>query len=804
MLRNYFRISLRNLKRNKGYAIINILGLSMGIAICLLIFLVISFETSFDNFHKKKDRIYRVLTEYHHADSKEIFYGRGVPFGFPNAIRSGLKQVGETATIFADHDVQLNIPGPDNNTPKKFKEENGVFYMTPSFFKIFDFPLLSGSYESLSDPDNTMITEETAKKYFGDWKDAIGKTIRINNSYTVKVSGILAEPPANTGFPLKMVISYGTGFTKRFLNSTDFDGTSSGNGCYVLLSPHASASEFNSQLIAFSKKVKSPDNKDVQVAQPLKEVHYDTQSGDYSGKTISRKLINGLWMIAGFILLIACVNFINLSTAQAVNRAKEVGVRKVLGSNKWQLQLQFLSETFLIVLASITISLIFAMIALPYINHLLELSIQVDQANVYSILSFLLIISFSVTLLAGFYPSIVLSGFNPINALKSKLTARASKGFTLRRGLVVFQFIIAQSLIIATLVIARQMTFFTSQPLGFDKNAIVNIPVPQDSIGNSKLDFLRKQLKGVHGVQNVSFNSNTPVEDNNDNWTNLTFDHALKQTDFYSIFKEADHEYIPGFKLPLVAGRNLNPSDTINEFIVNEMLLRNLGIKDPQLALNKEISLGGHAKGPIVGILKDFNTRSFRDDLAPLIIASYKRNYSEASIKLESKDLTGSMSLIEKKWNETFPDFVFEYKFLDEKVESFYKQENRLGHLYKLFALIAIFLSCLGLYGLASFMAVQRIREVGIRKVLGATGAHIVYLFSKEFVILITIAFAIATPLTWYFMHQWLQNYPFRIELSWWIFMIGGVASIIIALITVSFQAIKAAIANPVTSLRSE
>ncbi len=455
MLKNYFRISLRNLKRNKGYTIINILGLSMGIAICLLIFLVISFESGFDQFHKNKNRIYRILTEYHHADSKEIFYGRAVPYAFPNAIRSSFKQVEKTAGIFSDNDVQMNIPGENNKSSKKFKEEHGVFYVTPDFFKIFDFPLLSGSYESLADPDNALVTKSIAEKYFGNWKDAIGKTVRINNLYTVKVNGVLADVPANTGFPVKVVISYGTGFTKRFLHSTDFDGTSSASGCYVLLSPNASAAAFNNQLIAYSKKVKSPDNKDVQVIQPLREVHFDTQAGDYSGKTISRKLINGLWMIGAFILLIACVNFINLSTAQAVNRAKEVGVRKVLGSNKWQLKLQFLSETFLIVSASIVLSLILAILVLPYINGLLELSIGINREIGYAILLFLIIIAVSVTLLAGFYPSIVLSGFNPINALKSKLTAKASKGFTLRRGLVVFQFIIAQSLIIATLVIAK-------------------------------------------------------------------------------------------------------------------------------------------------------------------------------------------------------------------------------------------------------------------------------------------------------------------------------------------------------------
>lgn len=804
MLKNYFRISIRNLRKNKSYAVINILGLATGIAVCLLIFLVISFETSFDNYHKNHSRIYRVLTEYHHADSKDIFYGRGVPLGLPKGLKISFKQIEEVAPIYADYDDQLIVFDNNNSSVKKFKEDKGVFYTVPAFFNIFDFPLLAGTYETLNNPNNVLLTKDIAEKYFGDWKNAIGKTLKLNNTNTLKVSGILANVPANTDFQLKVVISYGTGFTSNFINATDWDNTGSNFGCYILLPSNISAAGFNNQLIALSKKLKSPDNKDVQTIQPLQGVHYDTQAGNFSGKSISQQMINALWLIAAFILLIACVNFTNLSTAQAVNRSKEVGVRKVLGSNKWQLQLQFLSETFLIVLASVICSLIIAWFALPFINNILELSVGINLSNGISILLFLLIILFSVTGLAGFYPSIVLSGFNPINALKSKLASKSNKGISLRRGLVVFQFIIAQSLIIATLVIAKQMAFFTSQSLGFDKNAIVNIPIPTDSMGISKIDYLRKELKAVNGIQTVSFNSNTPVEDNNDNWTNIKFDHATKQTDFYSIFKSADNEYLPGYKLPLIAGRNIEESDTIKEFLVNEMLLRNLGIRNPQDALNKEINLYGHVKGPIVGVLKDFYTRSFRDGLAPLIISSSKSDYNEASIKLDSKELTSSMHSIEKIWGKTYPDFVFEYKFLDDKVESFYKHENQIAHLYKIFAIIAIFLSCLGLYGLASFMAVQRIKEVGIRKVLGATGPHIVYLFSKEFIILILIAFFIATPLTWYFMNKWLQNYQFRIELSWWLFLAGGIVSIIIALTTVSFKAIKAAMANPVTSLRTE
>jgi putative ABC transport system permease protein len=804
MIRNYFRISFRSLKRNPGYAAMNILGLAIGIAVCLQIFLMINYETSFDNFHINKDRIYRVLTEYHHADSKDIFYGKGVPFGLPNTIKSSLNSIEEVAPVWAEYNDQVQITNGQNGLLNKFKEEYGIFFTTPDFFKIFNFPLVAGSYESLKDPNNALLTQETAEKYFGSWKEAMGKTLKLNNTEPLKVSGILANIPANTDFQFKLLIAYGTGFTGKFVHSTNWDGTYSSFSCYLLLPQNISLSGFDNQLKALAKKRKSPGNKDLQIIQPLKAIHYDTKAGDFSNKTISHELINALWLIASFILLIACVNFINLSTAQAVNRSKEVGVRKVLGSNRRQIQWQFLTETFLIVLSSVLFSLVITWLAQPSLNRLLEISLSFSMTNLLMIGLFLLILMVMVTLLAGFYPSIVLSGFNPIQALKSKLTAKAQKGITMRRGLVVFQFIVAQSLIIGTWVIARQMTFFINQPLGFDKNAIVNIPLPTDSVGISKFGYLKKQLKSVAGVQDASFNSNTPAEDNNDNWSLVYFNHAEKPTEFYSIMKSADNDYVPGYQLTLTAGRNLQISDTIKEFLVNEMFLKNLGITNPQDALNKEIGFSKTAKGPIVGVLKNFYNRSFRDDLASLIITTDKSQYNQVSIKLNAKELTASMSGIEKLWNEVFPEFVFEYKFMDDKIESFYKHENQIAHLYRIFALMAIFLSCLGLYGLASFMAIQRIKEVGIRKVLGATGAHIAYLFSKEFILLISISFAVAAPVSWYFMHRWLQNYPFRINLSWWIFLAGGLVSIVIALATVSFQALKAAMANPVNSLRSE
>ena len=815
MFKNYFKTAFRSLIRNRNYTIINIAGLAVGIAVCMMIFIIIQFQTSFDNFHSKKDRIYRVLTEYHHEDAANIAYGKDVPFPMPTGLKTTFPQIEQVAPIFASQNDQLLIPDINGTMVKTFKEQRGVFFTEPSFFKMFDFPLLAGSYASLKDPNNVLLTKEIAEKYFGDWKTAIGKTIKIevggyifeHGTEILKVSGILATIPANTDFQLKLVVAYGTGFTGSLMaKSTDWeDRTNSDFGCYVLLPQNISADNFNQQLRAYSRKMESPDDKDSHVIQSLSAVHYDTQTGNYSNKTISRQLLNVLWLIAAFILLIACVNFINLSTAQSVNRAKEVGVRKILGSNKTQLQIQFILETFLIVSIAVILAAVITILALPSVNQLLELSLSFSILNNPAIILFLLTVTIVVTAFAGFYPSVVLSRFNPVNALKSKRTANTTKGISLRRGLVVFQFIIAQALIIGTLIIVQQMNYFMNQPLGFDKDAIVNVPFRVDSLRLSRLDYLKKQLLSVNGVQSVSFSSNTPVEDANDMLSTFKFNHATKETDFKAILKFADNEYLPAYKLPLIAGRNLQRSDMVREFLVNESFVKNLGIKNPEDILNKEISIwDGQIKCPVVGVLKDFNDRSFRQDLSPLLITTDIVMYNQAAIKLSTTNTSSTLQSVKTIWEQTFPNFVYEYRFLDDKIDSFYKQENQLTQLYKIFAAIAIFLSCLGLYGLASFMAVQRIKEVGIRKVLGATAGSIVYLFSKEFIILIAIAFAIATPLAWYYMHQWLQDYAYRINISWWLFAAGGLVAIMIALITISFQAIKAAVANPVKSLRTE
>ncbi|HNP21822.1 MAG TPA: ABC transporter permease [Panacibacter sp.] len=819
MFKNYFKTAFRSLARNRNYTVINIAGLAVGIAVCMIIFMIIQFQTSFDAFHSNKEGIYRVLTESHHADAGNITYAKNVPFQLPGGLKTAFPQLQQVAPVYASHNDELQVVDDNGKPVKNFKEQSGVFYTSPSFFSIFHFPLLAGSYESLKDPNNVLLTKEVAETYFGDWKSAVGKTIKITGYYSMgaalfqfpaeslKVSGVLASIPANTDFQLKLVVAWGTNFTGDAqygfqqpgwnLSAPDFS-------CYVLLPSGVSASNLDQQLSAFARKVQPADNKDNYVLQSLNDVHYDAAAGNYSNKTISHDLINVLWLIAAFILLIACVNFINLSTAQAVNRAKEVGVRKVLGSNRFQLQLQFIAETFLIVAIAVVLAAVITILALPYVNNLLELSLSFDLQNNPAIIVFLLSVTVVVTVLAGFYPSIVLSNFNPAHALKSKLTVNTAKGISLRRGLVVFQFIIAQALIIGTLVIIQQMNYFMDQPLGFDKDAIVNVPFRPDSTGGKLTDYLKQQLSS-NGALSVSFNSNAPIEDNNNMFTTFKYDNAIKDADFQAITKFVDNDYVPTYQLQLVAGRNLEPSGWTKEFIVNESFVKSLGLKRPEDILNKEVSImDGLIKCPVVGVVKDFNNRSLRNELAPLLMATNSTMYRQASIKLSTANIATTMQSVKKLWEQTFPNNVYEYNFLDDKIASFYKQETQLSALYKIFAAIAIFLSCLGLYGLASFMAVQRVKEVGIRKVLGASSGNIVYLFSKEFMLLIAIAFIIATPVAWYYMQQWLQDYAYRISMSWWLFATGGLVSIIIALATISYQAIKAAVANPIKSLRTE
>ncbi|GEP97472.1 ABC transporter permease [Chitinophaga cymbidii] len=800
MFKNYFKTAFRSLWRNKRYSIINITGLTAGIAVFLVIVIIIRYERSFDDFHQQKDRIYRVLTIMEQPGNTST-YTEAVPFPLPTALPHDFPAMEGVSGVATFGFRQVSVADKHGNTIKKFKPR--IFFVEPPFFRMFDYTWLAGNKATaLNERESVVLTKSVAEKYFGDWTKALGQTVRLDLIFNLKVTGILADPPPNTEFQLEVVVPYSH---PRFSDSQDWVSLDGIHHCYVLLRPGESPDAVNRQLLAFSEKYRTANNRYTYKLQPLSAVHSDKATNNFLGRVVPDDRIRLLWLIGIFILLIACVNFINLSTAQAVNRAREIGVRKVLGSNRWQLQVQFLAETAILVLCSLLLAVPAAASALQYIGRAMDLPLHARMLTDQYLYALLLVIFIAVTLLAGFYPSLVVSGFNPVRALKSKVTAiRSTAGISLRRGLVVFQFIIAQGLIIGTLIILQQLNYFRRQPMGFTKDAVVNVSFRNDSAGNSKINYLRDQLSAMKGVAQVSFSNSTPSESDNW-WTPFKFDHAEKQTDFAAISKWVDADFINTYQLKLVAGRNLTRTDSVREFIVNETLLKKLGITNPEDILHKEINVwDGFAKGPVVGVVKDFHTGTFKEAIGPAFMANVKRRYNTAGIRLSGTDLPGSMKAIEKLWTANFPEQIFEYQFLDDKIDRYYREEQQQARLYEIFAGIAIFLSCLGLYGLASFMAVQRIREVGVRKVMGATISNIVFLFSKEFMVLIGVAFVIATPLIWYFMQQWLQNYVYRIDISWGIFLAGGTASLAIALLTVSFQALKAAMANPVNSLKAD
>jgi putative ABC transport system permease protein len=803
MLKNYLKTAFRNLKRNKSYALINVLGLAVGIAASLLIFLVIQFESSFDDFHKKKNHIYRVGTRFSTQDGFD--YAGGVSFPVAAALRLDFPQIKEVASIYRNGG-QITVE--DETAQLKKINEDNFYYAEPQFFNMFDFGWLAGNPQTcLKDPNTVAMSQATAEKYFGDWKKALGKTIKYENKTLYKVTGILKNIPPNTDFPLSIVAGY-TALQNTYIknNMTDWVSTFGGAYTFVVLPPELPVEKFNSQLIPFGKKHKPAEYaKDIFVAQPLSEIHYDDRFGNYNRHTFSHSLIRALALIGMFLILIACVNFVNLATAQAVNRSREVGVRKVLGSNRAQLASQFLGETTLITFTGAAIAVVVAEATLPFLNRLLGTKMTMNFIFDPWLIVFVLAVAIIVTLLSGLYPAIILSGFNPITALKTKITSKMVGGISLRRALVVLQFAIAQVLIIGVLIVVSQMNFFKNASLGFEKASILNVDIPGDSISHTKTDYVRNKLLSNRDIVNVSFSFSTPSSESADWNSDFKFDHSTKNTNFSANLKWADPDYFKTYNIQFVAGHPYYPSDTVREFVVNETLLRKLGLRNPQEAIGKQLNFWDGGKvASIVGVIRDFNSYSLRQPMAPVVLSTWKDVYHTLSIKIKPGAEKSALPYVEKLWNESFPDYVYQYSFLDKTIENFYKQEDQLSMLYKLFAAIAIFISCLGLYGLVSFMAVQRTKEVGIRKVLGASARHIVYLMSKEFTLLVIVAFLISAPVAYYVMNKWLQNYTYRISLSVWIFLLAILSSIVIAWITVGERAIRAAVANPVRSLRTE
>ncbi|MGF7072797.1 ABC transporter permease [Mucilaginibacter sp. 3215] len=809
MFKNYFKIAWRNLIRNKSYATINITGLAIGIAACLLIFLIVQYETSFDSFHANKDRIYRIVTVSSGPDGTHA--GQGTPLPLIEGLKLDFPQIKQLANIMKNDGSHYTIGDGRNGVPlKKFKEDL-AYYADPGFFQMFDFKWLAGDKNSaLAEPKTIALSRDEADKFFGDWHKAMGKTIRYENKRDLKVTGIFENTPVNTDFPMKLAVSWLTLIEKGgdlSGNAQDWVSTFGDRNCYIILPPGMIEKQFNAELAVFAKKhVPAPYNKnEIFQLQALKDMHYNTEVGVYSGHPFSKQLISVISLIGLFLLIIACVNFINLATAQAVNRSKEVGIRKVLGSNRYQLVIQFISETLIITLFAVILASIISLVVLPMLNNLLEIRLSGSFLGDPMVILFLAGVVIGVTFLAGFYPALVLSGFNPIGALRNKINAGRASGISLRRVLVVAQFCIAQFLVIGTLVLIYQMNYFRKKSLGFNKDAVITVPFPGDSVSRARVGALKDQLLQQSGIKDVSVSLYGP-SDNSGWFSDFKFNNSPKQVDFAACLKWADADYFRLYDIQFLAGSPYKKTDTISGYVVNETLIHKLGITDPKQAIGKYIMLWDDKKlnAQITGVVKDYNVASLRNAIPPVLMGPWKRQYSKLNIKIQPQNVRQTLSGIESLWNKTFPEGVYEYQFLDKTIADFYRNEDELATLYKIFAGIAIFISCLGLYGLVSFMALQRTKEMGIRKTLGATVGHIVYLFSKEFTVLIVIAFAISAPIGYYFMHKWLQDYTYRITIGPDIFIGAIAASVAIAWTAVGYKAVQAALANPVKSLRSE
>jgi putative ABC transport system permease protein len=810
MFKNHLKIAFRTLVRYRNYTILNILGLSIGVVACLLLYVVYSYESGFDKFHKNYDRIYRIARKTQYANG-QIDYTPGNPLPYEAALKVDMPQLGQVVPVYGTMDPQVTVLGKNADsqlTDKKFKEENEGLLTVPAFFDLFDFPWLIGTKDVLKDPNVIVLSQRKAEKYFGNWKEAVGQYVKINNKTVMKVAGVLANPPLNTDMRVDIVISYESKRQQPLLfgwgGFDSWGGTSSNDQLFVLLPEKVSVKSIEDQFVGFiDKHYKDPkDNTKIsQFLSPLSDQHYDTRLPNYSDHTISKKVLWTLVIIGALIIAMACINFINLATVQSARRSKEVGVRKVLGSNRVELMRQFLSETFLIVVCSVAIGVLLAVFSIPLLGRISQVPADLPVVSNPALWLFVLGLSLLVSFIAGFYPAVVMSGFQPIEAIKSKVYNRSLGGVSLQKLLIIIQFGVSQILVVGTIVTITQMDYVRNLDLGFTKEGVYSVTL--DDAYNSRFQTFKNQLLQNPNIHSVSFSSDVPSSD--DNWSgNFAFGNRGKDEDFQVFNKFADEDYFKTFGLQFVAGKGFEKGDSTGSCVVNETLLKKVGVKDPQQAVGMNIKMGGGQWQPIVGVVRDFKANSARDASKPILIAPMPRFYWQGGIKIRTSNISRGVDEIQKAYNQVFPEVAFQGKFFDQSIEEFYKQEKQISLLYQIFAGLSIFIACLGLFGLATFMAQQRMKEIGVRKVLGASVAGIVRLLSKDFLILVFIAILLASPVAWYLMDKWLEDFEYKISISWWMFAAGAVMAVVIAFATVSFQSIKAALMNPVKSLRSE
>ena len=795
MIRNYLRVAFRNLWRHKGFSLLNIIGLTVGMSAFFLVFLYVSFELSYDSFYSGADRIYRIV-----ADVKTPVGTVEHPNTPPNPTAIHM------AKFLPEVQVTTRVNMGDNwmviRDDKEVFETNDVGYADSSFFQVFNIPFVKGDPKTaLSRPNSLVLSETTAKKFFGK-TDPVGKVLTLTrDKFPGKVTGVMKDIPENSHLKIAMLISLSTFETG---NSNLDSGWNNYNWeSFALLKPGASATGLQSKLPAFLEQMGGSalfQNKQTPtlLLEPVRDIYlYSTRDDSRNGHIGNVYIFS---IIGAFIVLIAGINFVNLTTARSVERAKEVGIRKVVGAGKWMLAGQFIGESIIICLIAYLLAVGLSAIMLPLFNQLAGKEVSTGIFTHPHYLTILLGIAILIGIFAGLYPALVLSSFRPVAVLKGKFST-GTRGIVLRKGLVIVQFTIAISLMIATLVVYFQLNYMRGQDLGFDKDQKLIMDSRNDS---AKMAF-KQALTTIPGVLSNTMASNMPGLFDFTNQCQIENGRGEMQT-ANAVVYFVDYDYLSQMRMKIIAGRDFSRTfgtDSTQAMILNETAVRQLGYTAPEQVIGKRFDQFNR-KGTIIGVVRDFHQRSLQDPIKSVTMRVDPRSCDLIYATIDQHRVPATLEAIRAKWKELLGDRPFSYYFLDEFFDRQYRSEENFGRLFLNFAILAIFISCLGLMGLAAYSTIQRTKEIGVRKVVGASVGNIVYLLSRDFLLLVGWAFLVAAPLAWFFVHGWLDGFAYRITSYWWIFVLAGVAAVGIALGAVSFQAIKAALVNPVKSLRTE
>jgi len=832
MIKKQLLFAIRRLGRHKLTTSINLLGLTFGILSCLVIFLYVAFEFSYDKFHTEGDRIYRVVISI--IDRNGTHHdGAGMTPPLATDLRRETTGFSAVTGLYTD-DSRVKIPEagkPDRVIPGISEHDRQhISFADPDYLRIFQYQWLAGNpATALQQPFSVVLTESEARRYFdhGQPTDWVGRSLVYYDSLTVSVTGIVKDWQQNSDLGFKDLISYSTighSFLQKDMNG--WNAWQSSVNAYVRLSPGTTVAQAERQLPAFLQRHKhfSDDEKGVLSLQPLADIHFNAAYTDPYGRRAHRPTLVALAGIALFILVIAAINFVNLSTAQSILRAKEVGVRKVLGSSRGGLVRQFLTETTIIVVAAMALALFLTGPVIAALHGFIPqgVRLRLSDPNTLLFMGSTIVVT---CLMAGWYPARALSSFLPLITLRGQgITQLNSKSY-LRKGLIVFQFTVSLLFIIGTMIVGRQIHYMLNTDLGFKKDAIVTIDLPWNKSASRKA-VLATEIRRLSGVQQVSVSTGSPEASGHGG----TFLEHKGTTDvrIEASCDQIDTNYMSVYGLSLVAGRNFYVTDTARQgsnpssvgiagtqppyraFILNETAARSLGFSRPADAVGQQVSSGfGGVLGPVVGVVKDFHSHSLHQKIQPFFFSTQQQWTEMCSVKLSSADLSPAqvrtlMKQMAAAFKRIFPEAAFRSRFFEESLQQLYRREQQTSQIMNLAMGIAIFISCIGLFGLAAFTANQRTREIGIRKILGASVSQLVSLLSWEFTLLVGLATVIAAPVAGWAMHRWLQDFAYRTSMPWWIYVAAGAAAVVIALLTVSFQAIRAATANPVKSLRVE